>query len=48
MLKPLNYVASEDNTRQKAARNRNVLAIHEDFKPLFNTVLTSAVVMQRF
>jgi len=49
MSKFKNNVVSEVKTRRKAAKNRNVCDIHEylheDFEPIFNAVLTSAVVI---
>ena len=49
MSKFKNNVVSEVKTRRKAAKNRNVCDIHEDlhedFEPIFNALLTSAVVI---
>jgi len=47
MKRPTNNVMSEIKTRQKLAKNRNVWVIHEDFEPVFNAVLMSAIVMRR-
>jgi hypothetical protein len=48
MIKPLYYVASAIETRQKLVKNRNVCGILEDFEPVFNAVSISVAVRKRF
>ncbi len=43
----LKNVTSDDRTRQKRAKNRNIWVICEDFEAFFNAELLSAVVLQR-
>ncbi len=43
----LKFVASEGQTRRKAAKNRNVCGIHEDFEPLANAALPGAAEFQQ-
>ncbi len=47
----LKNIASEDQAkysfRQKVAQNRSIWVMCEDFKLLFNDVLSSVVVLQR-
>ncbi len=43
----LKFVASEGQARRKAAKNRNVCGIHEDFEPLANAASPSAAKFQQ-
>ncbi len=50
---PLKKVASDDSTRQKNAKKRpgvalDLVVLNEHFEQFFNTVISSAVVFQRF
>jgi hypothetical protein len=48
MIKPLYYVASTIEARQKLAKTRSLCGIHEDFEPVFNAASISVAVRKRF
>ncbi|MFI8481685.1 cytochrome P460 family protein [Pseudomonas sp. NPDC078700] len=45
---PLKKVASDGSTRQKDAKKRSLVVLNEHFEQIFNAVIPSAVVFQRF
>ena len=47
LAKALASVKGNAQSAYAVTKNRNVWGIHEDFEPVFNAVLMSAIVMRR-